>query len=163
MKLNYLIDGYNLGFKDSLIAGLLKKGQTDRAIDLIVRRVRQGVFKAERILVVFDGQKFVMNNISSYAGVEVVSSRKPQSADDIIRQKLRNLTDASNWVVVSSDHEILNTARAMGARFMRSEEFLKATAQKQGGSGNAHSSEKYNPTNVNVDYWLEQFKRGTKK
>jgi len=158
--MNYLIDGFNVGFKDKTIAGWLRKGDTERAIDLILRIVRQNVPKAGRIIVVFDGRKYVFNKPVGYSGIEIIFSEKPQSADDIIRQKLRSLSDITSWMVVSSDHEIINTAKDLGARFIRSEEFLKSKFNRDSGKTQMTNVEKYNPKDVNIDYWLEQFKRG---
>ncbi len=160
MKNNYLIDGYNLGFKDRSIADWLHKGNTEQAIDLIIRRVRQGIGKAGQIIVVFDGKKFSGTGGPAYSGIRVVFSRKPQSADDIIREKLRSLPNASDWIVVSSDHEIINTARDMGAQIVQSEKFLKSSLKKTSVKNTMGTPDKYNPQNVNVDYWLEQFKNG---
>ena len=160
MKINYLIDGFNLGFKDSAIAEYLRKGDTSRAIDMIIRRVRLYVAKAARIIVVFDGKKAVLAQPARFAGIEIIFSQKPQSADDIIRQKLRNLDDTSAWIVVSSDHEIINTAKDLGAGVLRSEELLKTGTSEISSKGKTGNEKKYNPTDINVDYWLEQFKRG---
>ena len=160
MKMNYLIDGFNLGFKDNTIAAWLRKGDTERAIDMILRRVRRNVQKAGRLLVVFDGRKYIFSKPVGYSGIEIIFSKKPQSADDIIRQKLRSLSDTSVWMVVSSDQEIIHTAKDLGARFMRSEEFLKESSSGKTNKENMDSGEKYNPKDVNIDYWLEQFKRG---
>ncbi len=163
MKINYLIDGFNVGFKDNTIAERLHKGDTERAIDLTLLRIRQRVRKAGSIIVVFDGRKHVFNKPAGYSGIEIIFSKKPQSADDIIRQKLRNLSDPAVWLVVSSDHEIINTAKDLGARVLRSEEFLKTHPNSGSAESQTKNVEKYNPKDVNIDYWLEQFKRGNEE
>ena len=50
--------------------------------------------------------------------------RRPLIADEAIRLRLQKLGKAAkNWVVVSSDHGVQNSARAAGARAISSEEF----------------------------------------
>jgi hypothetical protein len=64
--------------------------------------------------------------------------------------------DAPNWTVVSSDREIQQAARRVGARLMESREF--ASLLVPGGPGPA--PEKPNaPSPEEVDHWLKQFGR----
>ena len=55
------------------------------------------------------------------AGVTVIFSRQGEQADQVIQGMVRDFQ--GECVVVSSDHEVINTARANGAMVMTSQEF----------------------------------------
>ncbi|MBD3224003.1 MAG: hypothetical protein GF313_04700 [Caldithrix sp.] len=156
---NYIIDGFNVGFKLSNAQRLLQNGDTDRAIPIILQHIDsampQGV---KRIIVIFDGQGTSHQNHSIPKRIQVKFSKKPQTADDIIRKFIRSAKTPKEWTVVSSDNEILFTARDHGAETIGSDDFIRQNndpgATKR--SFNEHL-EKYEPGNVDVDYWMNLF------
>ncbi len=155
---NYLIDGYNLGHKIPEVRRLLQQKDFYAAIDRIIHIVQSQInARRNRVIIVFDGKKGVFNYPLSPASVEIRFSRKPQEADDIIRALLRKENDPSQWMVISSDNEILKTARDLGARFMRSEAFYAGKQSSQSPNLPEGSGQKYHPDNVDVTYWLRLF------
>ena len=151
----YLIDGYNLAHKIPEVARLLKKQDFDSAIDRLVRMVQSRLnVHRNRVIIVFDGKKGVFDFPHNTYSVEIRFSRKPQEADDVIRDILRRQSDTSNWTVISSDNEILRTARDLGARFIRSEAFYRASDTSRNHDATSETREKYNPEHVDLDYWL---------
>ena len=155
-----IIDGYNLAHKNPEISAWLNKGDTDKAIHLLINWLIQGpVAKGKKILLVLDGKKGFFNEQTYSSSIKLIFSQKPQTADDIIRSYIRNASNPSELTVVSSDNEILFTAKDHGAKTIKSEVFLnqykKQPAQKK--NKTSASSEKYNPENIDVDYWLKQF------
>jgi predicted RNA-binding protein with PIN domain len=111
--------------------------------------------------VVFDGQPTACEHFRVPNKITIRFSRYPQKADDIMRQFLRQTSAAASWTAVTSDREILNTARDMGAQVLLAEDFIarghSANAQEQKSEA---SAQKYNPSSVDVDYWLKQFGEG---
>ena len=67
------------------------------------------------------------------AGVTVIFSRQGEQADQVIQRMVRHFT--GNCVVVSSDHEIMNTARAHGAMVITSQEFWPKLKRQTSPSG----------------------------
>jgi predicted RNA-binding protein with PIN domain len=130
-----LIDGYNL---------LPATALADRE-KLIARLARYQKEKGHRITVVFDGTKGGTGTGDRYheAGVEVVFTALTVTADDLIEELLRR-SDASRFVVVSSDRRIQSAANRARAAFLTSEEFAKRLRQP----GRADSGLKTPP-------WLE--------
>jgi len=164
--MNYIVDGYNLAFKDEELSRMIKAGDTEKVISLLVSRVKRVIKeKSTRIVIVFDGKEGFYPK-SNYGRVEIKFSKKPQTADDIIRNFLRKIPNPKEWVVVTSDNEIIFTARDHGAQNIKSEQFLAEPVKKQRrakkNSGSTLSAEKYNPSDVDVEFWLKQF-NGDKK
>lgn len=158
MKRNYLIDGYNLGFKIPAISKWINTGNTDHAVQLIQNYILSAVAKrANRIILVFDGKTGRSESNVKRGKIQVIFSSKPETADDIIRKFLRSTQQAKQWIVVSSDNEIRYTAEDMGASALLSEHFI-ASFQKKAKNQHIPNKEKYHPENVDVDYWLKKFK-----
>jgi len=158
--MNYIIDGYNLGYKIKSCIPLLKNGDTERAIPCILQSVAGRITAFDKkIIVVFDGRSGAFPRITSFSGIQVKFSKAPQKADDIIRNFLRKLKNPENWCSVSSDNEIIMTARAMGAQAEKSENFL-SQQRKSSADRNRDSAEykqKYQADNIDMNYWLKQF------
>jgi len=155
--MNYIIDGYNIGYKLPNVAEHLKHGETDKAIQLILSYIRASLSSTGKIIVVFDGKKGCFPNQSHPTGLTIKFSRKPQTADDIIRNFIRNQAHPKNWTVITSDNEIIYTAQDMGAKVLKT---LKSDSSGKKGSGSTEYDEKYHPQNVDVQEWLKLFEDG---
>ncbi|MCA9470816.1 MAG: NYN domain-containing protein [Nitrospirales bacterium] len=125
MSRHIIVDGYNLlgvQAKGALNAG--QAGESAREallLDLATYRHRVG----HTMTVVFDAwrQHGATQQQEHRAGLTVVFTRQGEQADQVIQRLVR--AEGHDCVVVSSDHEILNTARAYGAFVLRSQEFLQ--------------------------------------
>ncbi|MHB2155442.1 NYN domain-containing protein [Calditrichota bacterium GD2] len=156
----YLIDGYNLGHKIPLVVKNLEAKDFERAIQLIVQTVQQRInTRQNRVIIVFDGRKGVFAHPMVATTIEIKFARKPQEADDVIRNFLRQAPDASSITVISSDREILNTAKDLGAKSLTSEQFYKSRKHLSK-SENDEFNEKPDVKDIDIDYWLEQFNKG---
>ncbi len=158
--MNYIIDGYNLGFKIKTCAELLRKGDTERAIPLILNFISGRISSADKkVIVVFDGKPGVFPQLKGYSGIQIKFSKAPQKADDIIRSFLRKLKGPGNWCSVSSDNEIMTTAKAMGTRAIKAEEFLTQQKKSADNIEQEHTEykQKYDADNIDMNYWLRQF------
>ena len=122
MPQHLIIDGYNL-----LAAG--RVGRTaphysEMARESLIRELaayRQR--KGHALTVVFDGwqQGQPIERSEHRAGVQVIYSKRGERADQVIQRLAREY--GSDCAVVSSDHEIVNAAKAHGAFVMGSQEF----------------------------------------
>ncbi len=158
MKNKYIIDGYNLGHKMSPVAQWLARGDTERAIRLIMNYIVTKLSPgAGRIIVVFDGKHGIQQAGTQYPGITVKFSKKPQSADDIIRQFIRKEKKIGQWTVVSSDNEVLFSARDHGAQTMKSEILISQTESESTSRSEKENIQKYDPKDIDVDYWLKTF------
>lgn len=121
MPTHMIIDGYNL-----LGTGAIRRGdgESDRERllhELAGYRHRTG----HAITVVFDGwqQGRSTEQREHCAGVQVIYSKRGERADQVIQRLARDY--GTDCAVVSSDHEIMNVARAHGVFIIGAQEFAK--------------------------------------
>jgi uncharacterized protein len=87
--------------------------------DLAAYRQRKG----HAVTVVFDGWQHGQptEGREHRAGIQVIYSKRGERADQVIQRLVREY--GSDCAIVSSDHEIMATARAHGAFVMGAQEF----------------------------------------
>ena len=142
MSRHIVIDGYNLlGAK---ARGALKAGESAREAllhDLATYQHHVG----HTMTVVFDAwrQHGGSQHHEHRTGMTVVFTKQDEQADQVIQRLVR--AQGKDCVVVSSDHEILNTAQAHGALVIRSHEFLKKLHRR------AHSPPRLRNTDRSVE------------
>lgn len=116
MRKVYIIDGYNLLHSSPDLKRTLNAFGMDRArADLLGALSRFALRGGIDCIVVFDG-----GTSDTAPGVRVISSRS-RSADDLIREHAR--IAGRSLVVVSSDLEIVSTARTNLATVIPSKRF----------------------------------------
>ena len=123
MATHLLVDGYNL-VGSAGMAVPAGSGRLETARDTLIKSLagyRQR--KGHAITVVFDGWQGGLGaeHREFQSGVEVVYSKRGERADQVI-QRLARLY-GRNCAVVSSDHEVVNSARAAGAFVIGAAEF----------------------------------------
>jgi len=120
----FLIDGHNV------IAALhdIDLDDPDDEAKLVMKLRAWSSRVKRKAIVIFDGGlPGGFSRTMSTADVGVVfAARYHTNADRIIDERLSSLPDAPNWTVVSSDHEVLDRARAKGARTITAQEFAAA-------------------------------------
>jgi predicted RNA-binding protein with PIN domain len=152
----FLIDGHNV------IAALpdvaLEDPHDEAKLVLKLRawsgRERHGSGN-RKVIVVFDGgvPGGYARALSSHYVRVVFAARRHTNADRIIKARLKRLPDPGNWTVVSSDHEVLERARRVGARTMRAQDFAGALNARP-----VIAKEKPDTVSpTDVAYWLEIF------
>jgi predicted RNA-binding protein with PIN domain len=124
--MRWLIDGYNVIRRDpELQAREVESLEAGRAA-LLALLARVAARLSDDFTVVFDGAR------RSGAGpgtgrVQVVFSRPPESADDVLRRLAASLR--SGGVVVSSDRAVQDAARRAGAVAVGAEAFVEAATE----------------------------------
>ena len=147
----YLIDGHNV------IAAMesIELEDPDDEAKLVLRLRSWFSSIRKKAVVVFDGGiPGGLSRTLSTTDVRVVfAARHHTIADRIIHERLRSLPDAPNWTVVSSDREVLDAARATGARTVSAQDFAATLEQPP-------EAEKEKPDTISaaeVDAWLQVF------
>ena len=146
----FLIDGHNL---IPHISGLSLSQLDD---ELALLDLLDGYFKNERknAIVFFDRAAPGGNQDIRRGFVTAHFTRPPLNADQAIRNAVRELgRSAANYTVITSDNEVGDRARRMGAKVLSSAEF----AQKLSAGRKVKKSSKQEPVE-DVDYWLKVFK-----
>ncbi len=125
MALHLIVDGYNLlALTGRIGAGTSLHSETARESflrDLAAYRQR----KPHAITVVFDGwqQGWGTEQREHRLGLEIIFSRRGEKADQVIQRLTAEFGSAC--AVVSSDHEIIDVAKAQGAFVMTAQEFIE--------------------------------------
>lgn len=123
--MRWLIDGYNVIRRDPELAQHESRGLEDGRAALL--RLVAGAARAsgDPFTVVFDGAR---RSGGAPAGgqVQVVFSRPPETADDVLRRLASELR--SGAVVVSSDRTVRDAAERAGAAAVTAEQFVAALA-----------------------------------
>lgn len=135
-----LIDGYNvLGALGPWSRLTSPSGEAVREefISKLVAYARQ---RGCTLTVVFDAwrQTGHLQKIEHRAGVTVMYSGTSEKADQVIQELVRS--GGKDVAVVSSDHEVVATAKASGAFTMRAEEFADRLNQVRRASRSLPSS-----------------------
>jgi predicted RNA-binding protein with PIN domain len=118
MQKTYIIDGYNVLHASPALKRLLNTAGADRARGELLNAVAGFAERKNALcIVVFDG---VVGVEEVTPKVRVVSSRS-RTADEVIREQAR--LDGKRLAVVSSDLEIIQTARANMAEVIHSKAF----------------------------------------
>ena len=147
MRREILIDAYNVIFADARLGPLVRRdaeAAREQFLALVVQRLPAD---GSRGIVVFDAARDPRpttetgrTNTSYARGLQIVYAR--ETADTWIREHIRNHSDASQVTVVTSDREILETARAHGAAILRVSEFLQLAARRHERARDRRDSEK---------------------
>ena len=123
MSSHIIIDGYNLlGVSGLTSRGGSQDGEAVREL-LLQDLSRYHRRMSHPVTIVFDAWRQIggSQRQEHRAGVTVIFSRQGEQADQVIQKMVRDFQ--GKCVVVSSDHEVMNTARAQGAMVMTSQEF----------------------------------------
>ena len=141
--MHLIIDGYNLLGRTGPGSGQLEFARETLLRDLAAYRHR----KDHAITVVFDGwqQGQATEQREHRAGVHVIYSKRGERADQVIQRLAREYGSAC--AIVSSDSEIIGTARAQGALVIKAEEF----AQKLHGSSTGSRAIPYKELDTGED------------
>lgn len=121
-----LIDGYNLIRQSERLAEQERRGGLEAGRTALIREL--SAYRAvtgDQAVVVFDGDEGVayLPRASRQAGVAVVFSRQPESADDVIESLLRKRHGKKSVLAVSSDRRILGAARRNRVESMNAADF----------------------------------------
>ena len=118
----YIVDGHNLIPRVGL-----RLNDLDDEMALVEMLREFCRVKKKRVEIYFDGAPPGQNGTRKFGYVTAHFIRKGRTADDAIRDRLRKMgNSAKNWTVVSSDREVLNSARSVYAKRVLSDEFAQS-------------------------------------
>ena len=118
-----LVDGYNLLGNAGMTASSATRGLEAGREALLRRLAGYRQRKGHAITVVFDGWQggIGSEHHEFQSGIEVVYSKRGERADQVIQRLARIY--GQDCAVVSSDHEVVNAAKAAGAFVIGAPEF----------------------------------------
>lgn len=157
----YLIDGHNLIPKLGL-----RLDSFDDETELI-HKLNEfcRITRKAQVEVYFDNAQPAQPEARRMGLVMAHFIRRPRIADEAIRQRLKKLGNAAkNWIVVSSDHGVQNSARASGAKALSSDEFAASVIEVLRAGPPPASVQSAQPKNEmsepELDEWMKLFREG---
>ncbi|CAM3205662.1 NYN domain-containing protein [Stackebrandtia soli] len=119
-RAHLIIDGYNVTIGG--YGGLTLEQQRQRLVNHVAGlRAQSGA----EVTVVFDGADVTASRKQQTKGVRVLFSRKGRTADELIRELVRNEPPGRPLIVVSSDKEVADGTRRLGAYPLPSSALLR--------------------------------------
>lgn len=150
----YLIDGHNL---IHFVDGFDLDDPDDEA-KLVLKLRGFCARKRKKCVVVFDeGLPGGTSSMSTPSVQVVFASSRQSNADRIIRERIRNTRDVKGWIVVSSDNEILDEAKNMGMRGIKSAEFAQRLQSPKKQQPHVGLQEQVSVSGAEVEEWLSVF------
>ena len=150
--MRYIVDGHNL----IPHVGLRLNALDDELALVEMLREFCRVKKAQ-IEIYFDGAPPGHANTRKFGYVTAHFVRRGRTADDAIRARLRKMgKSAKNWTVVSSDREVLASARSVQAKRISSAEFAHQVEEAKFAVFENPTEDK-KLSKGEVDQWLKLF------
>jgi predicted RNA-binding protein with PIN domain len=156
-----IVDGYNLILRTPQLqpgAGRTLRESRDKLVNLLSWAMGGDQAK---FIVVFDGTREA-GRAETGGRVEVVFSKPPHSADDLIHDLVEQHTDDDVPVtVVTADIEVARDARAMGADIALSDLFLASTLGPAAGAAGAEAAVPEKPSTISkkeLEEWARLFR-----
>jgi hypothetical protein len=93
----------------------------------------------------------------STGGVQVVFASARSSADRVMMERINKTPNPREWIVVSSDHDVLTTARNRRMQTLTSAEFVQLLESPPKPIIDAGEAEDVHLSQEEVDEWLDLF------
>lgn len=154
----FLIDGYNLMHQFPQWQKLIQNDLTlarERLLALLCRFVQT---KRVRVTVIFDGQEGKNSN-THFHGIQILFSKPPQKADDLLKKYIAKYERRKEWTVVTSDREIVHYAKACGVSVESSKHFAQSLIYKESPHVDAKYGDPPPLTEKEIAQWLELFEK----
>jgi predicted RNA-binding protein with PIN domain len=121
--MRWLIDGYNVIRRDADLQAHEAAGLEAGRAALLALLARVAARLSDDFTVVFDGARRT-GGAPSVGRVQVLFSRPPETADDVLRRLAATLREGA--IVVTSDRAVRDSARRAGAVALTAEAFVEA-------------------------------------
>jgi len=149
----YMIDGHNL-------IGQLKDIALDDPNDealLTQKLIGFAARTGRRCVVVFDHGLPGGTSRMSTRSVQVVFASQRSTADRVMMERIRKLPDTKEWVVVSSDHDVVQTARLRRIETMSAGQFADLMQSPSKLVVDAGEASDVRLSEAEVDEWMKLF------
>ncbi len=158
--ITYIIDGYNVLHRlepELLAAGELAAAR--RELEARLRSFLGSRGRGVRLVLIYDGDDVGRPSRSSRERLEIVFSRPPRKADDLILDRCREPRGRGDVRVVTSDwKDIGGPVRPLGVHHVSSEDFIRYIESPSTADLESQSVEKPEGSDRGeVGEWLEAF------
>ena len=155
----YLIDGHNLigHMRDIRLNDPEDEARLIQMLSSFLNRVQKSG------IVYFDQRAPGVQGKHRRGRLQVEFIAAPYTADHAIQNKLRQLKgEAHNYTIISSDHEVIQTAKERGAQVIESHKFIQQFLEFPSVRDKNEKPERI-LTSEEIRYWQKQFENPSKK
>jgi uncharacterized protein len=151
--MTYLIDGHNV---IGQLPDISLDDPNDEAL-LVQKLIGFCARTGKNCVVVFDyGLPGGTSRMSTRA-VQVVFASGRSSADRVMMERINKIPDVNGWIVVSSDNDVLSTARKRRMGTLHSDEFARLLETPPKPVIDMGEAADVNLSQQEVDEWLDLF------
>ncbi|MEZ4669228.1 MAG: NYN domain-containing protein [Anaerolineae bacterium] len=151
--MTYMIDGHNLIGK---LPDMSLDDPNDEAL-LVQKLAGFCARTGKNCLVVFDHGLPGGSSRMSTRSVQVVFASGRSTADRVMMERISKIPDTKGWIIVSSDRDVMNAARARHMGTLHSEEFVRLMEAPPPKVVDAGEASDVNLSKAEVDEWLDMF------
>jgi len=151
--MTYLIDGHNL---IGQLPDISLEDPNDEAL-LVQKLIGFCARTGKTCVVVFDYGLPGGSSRMSTRAVQVVFASGRSTADRVMMERINKIPDPTGWIVVSSDHDVLATARKRRMGTLHSDEFAALLKSPPKHVVDAGEASEVNLSDQEVDEWLDLF------
>jgi predicted RNA-binding protein with PIN domain len=148
-----MIDGHNL---IGQLPDISLDDPNDEAL-LIQKLIGFCARTGKTCLVVFDYGLPGGSSRMSTRSVQVVFASGRSTADRVMMERINKIPDPKGWIIVSSDHDVMSTARNRRMSTLHSEEFARLLEAPPKPVVDAGEAVDVNLSAQEVDEWLDLF------
>lgn len=149
----YMIDGHNL---IGQLPDISLDDPNDEAL-LVQKLIGFTARTKNQVLVVFDHGLPGGSSRMSTRSVQVVFASGRSTADRVMMERIRKIPDAKGWIVVSSDNDVLASARLRRMGTLHSDEFAKLLQAPPKPVIDRGEAVDVHLTDAEVDEWMNLF------
>ena len=151
--MTYLIDGHNL---IGQLPDISLDDPNDEAL-LVQKLIGFCARTKKNCVVVFDYGLPGGSSRMSTRAVQVVFASGRSTADRVIMERINKIPDTRDWIVVSSDNDVLSTARKRRMSTLHSDEFAALMEKPPKPVIDAGEAVDVKLSEQEVDEWLDLF------
>jgi predicted RNA-binding protein with PIN domain len=148
-----MIDGHNL---IGQLPDITLDDPNDEAL-LVQKLIGFAARTRKRCVVIFDYGLPGGKSRMSTRDVQVVFASQRSSADRVMLERIGKIKDPRNWIIVSSDNDVLDAARARKMQVLRSTEFVDLMRSPPKPVIDAGERADVSLSSSEVDEWLDFF------
>jgi predicted RNA-binding protein with PIN domain len=156
--MSILVDGYNVLFALGMIPAEVKPGDLQNARQALLHLLADGLGeRAKRCTVVFDATRSPPRTPGdlTYRGIEVRFTKRREEADDLITGLIKQCSVPKQLTVISSDHQLVESARRRKAASIKADHFLEWLEQQKQPTQPPAQSPQADP--AEREAWLNEF------
>lgn len=155
MTAKIIIDGWNVCWKLPEISKYIPDNLDKARLRLNTIIKLYFLRKKVEYKIIYDGQPMVYS--THHPNEPIQFSSNPEKADDIIIKLIKKQSDKKRWTVITSDRQLANRVKNLGAAIVSSESFIQKIRNTKKYQQNSDFRTDPKISDDEMNYWLKKF------